>query len=118
MRAAQGADPPFLVDDDTSCAHAVPGIRARIVATTAMFAALTAIRRSCGEDTSSKPVHPATCASVRNSITMAPGRAAATGLVIRPSDSDVPEPHCQHAEVGVQRAGRRRVRRPSRHPMT
>lgn len=45
LGSAQGEDLPFLVDDDTPDAYAVPGIRGRIVVTTAMFAALTAAER-------------------------------------------------------------------------
>jgi len=45
LGAAQCEDLPFLVADDTPDAYAVPGIRGRIVVTTAMFAALTAAER-------------------------------------------------------------------------
>jgi len=45
LGAAQCENLPFLVADDTPDAYAVPGIRGRIVVTTAMFAALTAAER-------------------------------------------------------------------------
>jgi Zn-dependent protease with chaperone function len=45
LGAARCGNLPFLVADDTPDAYAVPGIRGRIVVTTAMFAALTAAER-------------------------------------------------------------------------
>ncbi len=42
LTATHGHDRPYIVADDTPDAYAVPGIRGRIVVTTAMVAALTA----------------------------------------------------------------------------